>query len=139
MHAHKPRRFQVHVEIEQTFEPVRHIAGQLEAGLIAVVVGGDEKSGVSVMPVDVLHEPVDQRLVDGVAPQKPAVVNEMRNIVALGRRHQPAGRLPGKPFHRIGAVGPEDPERSISLRHSDLPVRCGSSRRNRSGPSRSGW
>jgi hypothetical protein len=78
------------------------------------VVRGDKISGVPVVPVDVLHEPVDQRFVDGVTSQNPAMVNEMRNIVALGRRQPPAGGLPGKKFHRIGAVGPEDLERSIA-------------------------
>jgi hypothetical protein len=78
------------------------------------VVRGDKISGVPVVPVDVLHEPVDQRFVDGVTSQNPAMVNEMRNIVALGRRQPPAGGLPGKQFHRIGAVGPEDLERSIA-------------------------
>jgi hypothetical protein len=73
------------------------------------MIGGDEATGMLVMSVDVPGKLIDQIPVDGVALQ--AVVDEMRNVVALGRRCEPASGLLGKQLHRIRSVGPQCPKR----------------------------
>ena len=83
--ANLPRRGQVDVQVEQAFEPVRRAAGQLAFGIVIAVVGGQKLARVQVMAANIVCEPVDQTGLDRAAPQQPAVLDEMLEVIAFRR------------------------------------------------------
>src|SRR5690349_12310265 len=80
MHANAARRFEIDIKVKQALEPVLFPAANLQSALAMPMVSRDELPRMFMHGPDVAHEPVDQRFLDGVAPDQPAMVDEVCKI-----------------------------------------------------------
>src|SRR3954453_21407459 len=145
VHAHKARRFKVDVKVEQALERVRHGSRKLMRIGPTAMVGANEHPWVLLNVPDIVDQSVDQRLGNGLAPDQPAMLDEMGEVIVLAFGAAPGGRRRRKLGDGIRGIGPERFETDILLksgRHrrprgimtAHNPTRSAFARRDQSRP-----
>jgi hypothetical protein len=86
------------------------------------VIGCDKKTRMPMDRTDILHEPINQFGVDGLPPDQPTVVNEMRKVVILTASDFATHPLFVQPLGGIRRIGPEWLQCFVRSRHRrDIP------------------